>query len=94
LDKGKGQEKNELGRRNGDKVTTWTMERKRDKKFSIIFDGSVIHTVFYSTNSTGGHKGSFAIYVPFHVSTSTGSSTWRDIQKRIDITNSVTDMQV
>jgi hypothetical protein len=70
------------------------MERKRDKKFSIIFDGSLIHTVFYSTNSMGGHKGSFAIYVTFHVSTSTRSSSWRDLQRRIDIINSVTDMQV
>jgi hypothetical protein len=70
------------------------MERKRDKKFSIIFDGSIVHTVFYSTNSTGGHKGSFGIYVPFQVSTSTRSSSWRDIKRRTNTTNSLTDMQV
>lgn len=33
--------------------------------FSIIFDGSLSHTAFYPTNSTGSNKESCAIYVHF-----------------------------
>jgi hypothetical protein len=60
------------------------MERKRDKNFSIIFDGSLAHTVFYPTNSTSGNKGSSAMYVPFHVLTLQGHP-YGDIYKGVQI---------
>ena len=69
-------------------------EEERDKNFSIIFDGSLAHTVFYPANSTGGNKVSSAIYVPFRVPTPRRSSSWRHIQRPTDKTKAVKDIHV
>ena len=69
-------------------------EEERDKNFSIIFDGSLAHTVFYPTNSTGGNKVSSGIYVPFHVRIPRRLSSWRHIQRRTDKINAAKDIHV
>jgi hypothetical protein len=49
-------ERNELGRRNGDKGRRGQWRGREIRIFSIIFDGSLSHTVFYPTNTTGGNN--------------------------------------
>jgi len=42
-----GRERNELGRRNGDKGTTWTMERKREIRiFPLFLTGHLLTQYF------------------------------------------------